>query len=100
MNTLIRFFSEFCGKTSYLGVLSRNIMTIGRCKGNMKNEFDLEFAMSQIFSKRQKELFLKKIIGERMTKTECEYYSRSVKKKVLALANPDLHRLAEKLVKK
>ena len=67
---------------------------------NMKDEFDLEFAMSQIFSKRQKELFLKKIGGERMTKTEREYYSRSVKKKVLALANSDLHRLAEKLVKK
>ena len=67
---------------------------------NMKDEFDLEFAMSQIFSKRQKELFLKKISGARMTKTEREYYSRSVKKKVLALANPDLHRLAEKLIKK
>ena len=67
---------------------------------NMKDEFDLEFAMSQIFSERQKELFLKKISGERMTKTEREYYSRSVKKKVLALANPDLHRLAEKLAKK
>ena len=33
-----------------------------------------------------------------MTKTEQEYYSRSVKKKVLALANAELHSLARKLL--
>lgn len=63
----------------------------------MKDEFDLEYALSQVFSKKQKELFLKKLKSEKMTKTEREYYSRSVKKKVLALANPDLHKLAVKL---
>lgn len=31
-----------------------------------------------------------------MTKTEREYFSRTVKKKLLALADPDLHRLAQK----
>lgn len=65
----------------------------------MKDEFDLEYALSQVFSKKQKELFMKKLKGEKMTKTEREYFSRSVKKKVLALANPDLHKLAIKLVK-
>lgn len=65
----------------------------------LKDEFDLEYAMSQIFSKKQRELFLKKLRGEKMTKTEKEYYSRSVKKKVLALANPDLHKLASRLIK-
>jgi len=33
-----------------------------------------------------------------MNKTEREYYSRAVKKKVAALANTDLHRLAQKLM--
>lgn len=33
-----------------------------------------------------------------MTKTEKEYYSRAVKKKVVALANPELHRLAQRLM--
>lgn len=65
----------------------------------MKDEFDLEYGMSQLFSTKQKELFLKKLRGEKMTKTEREYFSRSVKKKVLALANSDLHKLAKRLVK-
>lgn len=65
----------------------------------MKDEFDLEYALSQVFSKKQKELFMKKLKGERMTKTEREYFSRTVKKKVLALANSDLHKLAIKLIK-
>ncbi len=30
-----------------------------------------------------------------MTKTEKEYYSRVVRKKVMALANPQLHELAQ-----
>jgi len=63
----------------------------------LQDEFELEYAMSQIFSKKQKEIFLKKLKREKLTKTEREYYSRSIKKKVLALANPDLHKLASKL---
>jgi len=66
---------------------------------DMKDEFDLEYGMSQMFSAKQKELFFKKLRGERMTKTEREYFSRSVKKKVVALANSDLHKLATRLVK-
>jgi hypothetical protein len=60
----------------------------------MKEHHDLEFALSQIFSPRQKELVLKKMRGERFTKTEREYYSRAVKKKLTALANQELQRLA------
>ncbi|ABW68368.1 conserved hypothetical protein [Desulfosudis oleivorans Hxd3] len=67
----------------------------------MKEQYgnlSLEYALSQLFSPKQKELFQKKLQGEPLTKTEKEYYSRSVKKKVSALANPDLHRLAQKLM--
>ncbi len=60
-----------------------------------KGEFNLEYALSQLFSPKQKELFLKKLRGEKMTKTEKEYYSRVVRKKVMALANPQLHELAQ-----
>lgn len=66
---------------------------------DMKDEFDLEYGLSQMFSRKQKELFLKKLKGGKMTKTEREYFSRSVKKKVAALANSDLHKLAARLVK-
>lgn len=58
----------------------------------------LEYALSQLFSPKQKELFKKKLAGEPLNKTEKEYYSRTVKKKVSALANPELHRLAQKLM--
>ena len=63
-----------------------------------EDELNLEYALSQVFSPKQKELFLKKLKREKMTKTEKEYFSRAVKKKVLALANPELHRLAQKLL--
>jgi hypothetical protein len=61
-------------------------------------EFSLEYALSQIFSPKQKELFKKKLNGDPLTKTEREYYSRTVRKKVVALANSELHSLARKLL--
>lgn len=61
-------------------------------------EFSLEFALSQVFSPKQKELFKKKLDGLPLNKTEKEYYSRRVKKKVIALANLQLHDLARRLL--
>ena len=61
-------------------------------------ELSLEYALSQVFSPKQKELFKKKLNGLPFNKTEKEYYSRTVKRKVSALANPELHRLAQKLM--
>jgi len=60
----------------------------------VKEDMGLEYAMAQVFSPRQKELFLKRLRNEKMTKTEKEYFSRVVKKKLTALANQELHRLA------
>ena len=63
-----------------------------------KNDsFSLEYALSQVFSPKQKELFLKRVKGLELNKTEREYFSRVVKKKALALANPELNRLAAQL---
>ena len=61
-------------------------------------EFSLAYSLSQVFSPKQVELFKKKLEGLALTKTEQEYYSRSVKKKVVALANSELHSLARKLL--
>ena len=61
-------------------------------------EFSLEYALSQVFSPKQKELFKKRLEGLSLTKTEQEYYSRTVKKKVVALANSELHSLSKKLL--
>lgn len=63
-----------------------------------QDQLSLEYAMSQLFSPKQKELVKKKFHGEKLTKTEREYYSRAVKKKVSALANAELHHLAQKLL--
>lgn len=64
----------------------------------LKDEYNLEFALSQVFSPKQKDLFYKKLKNEKLTKTEKEYFSRTVKKKLLALANNELHLLAQKLL--
>lgn len=65
---------------------------------SVKEAMNVEYALSQVFSPKQKELFLKKLRNEKLTKTEKEYFSRVVKKRVLALANPELLRLAQKLL--
>ncbi len=62
------------------------------------DELSLEYAFSQIFSLKQKELFNKKLKGDLLTKTEKEYFSRVVRKKVVALANFELHQLSKKIL--
>ncbi|MFC1510339.1 hypothetical protein ACFL49_01640 [Candidatus Omnitrophota bacterium] len=80
-----RLFQDY-----YLSVQAQTDMQ----KRVAKEEVSLEYALSQVFSAKQKELFRKKLDGKLLTKTEREYFSRVVKKKVLALANDELHRLA------
>ncbi len=53
-----------------------------------------------IFSPKQEELIMKKLEGARFSKTEREYYSRVVKKKLMALADPSLQVLAARLLSK
>lgn len=78
------YFSQSQGKLN--GLLS------------VKDELSFEYSLSQVFSPKQKELFLKKLRREKLNKTEREYFSRAVKKKVLALANLELHQLSQKLL--
>jgi len=65
-------------------------------KAKLREEFRREFNLSLFFAPKQRDLLEKKLRGEPLTKTEREYFSRVVKKKLLALADPDLHRLAQK----
>ncbi len=62
----------------------------------LKEEFRKEYLLSLLLTPRQKELVNKKLKLQPFTKTEREYFSRVVKKKLRALADPDLHRLAQK----
>jgi hypothetical protein len=61
-------------------------------------ETALDSALSRIFTARQKGLLLKRLNLEMLTKTEKEYFSRVIKKKVQALANEDLHSLARRVL--
>lgn len=65
-------------------------------KSSLHEDFRREYLLSHLLTPRQKELLYKKLRRDPMTKTEKEYYSRVVKKKLLILADPDLHRLAQK----
>ena len=58
----------------------------------------MDYEQARNVNNESEELFKKKLEGLPLTKTEREYYSRTVRKKVSALANPELHRLAHKLL--
>ena len=60
----------------------------------------LEAYLDRLFSPKQKELVLKKRDGIYFTKTEREYYSRIVRKKLEAIASEKLVELARNLVYK
>ncbi|MBZ0166498.1 MAG: hypothetical protein K8I00_06795, partial [Candidatus Omnitrophica bacterium] len=84
-------------KNSFESYLSYKNMQQEKLSAKFK-EMSMEYALSQIFPAKQKELFKKRLNREKMTKTEREYYYRVVKKKAQALANPELHRMAQKIM--
>lgn len=59
----------------------------------------LQILMDLLFSDKQKELVFKKLRGQHLTKTEREYYSRVVKKKLAAIADGEMQELAALLCK-
>lgn len=64
-----------------------------------KESFRREYLLSLFFAPRQRDLVAKRTRGEPLSKTEREYFSRVVKKKLQALADPDLHVLAQKALR-
>ena len=60
----------------------------------------LDIYLDRLFSPKQKELVFKKRDAKSFTKTEREYYSRTVRKKLEAIASEKLVELARKLIYK
>lgn len=89
-NSLKRYTSSF----------SRSVSAREKEKAKQHQSFQLNIHLSTLFSPKQKELILKKLEGEPFTKTEQEYYSRVVKKKLDALADSEVTRIAKSLSKK
>ena len=60
----------------------------------------LQTHLDRLFSPKQKDLVFKKLNRGPFTKTEREYYSRVVKKKLEAIADFELNEIADRLTKK
>jgi hypothetical protein len=67
---------------------------------NLNRNVGLQTHLDRLFSPKQKDLVFKKLNREPFTKTEREYYSRVVKKKLEAIADSELNYIAGKLTKK
>lgn len=67
---------------------------------SQQRSFQLNLHLSTLFSPKQKELVYKKYKGEPLTKTEQEYYSRVVKKKIMAIADSEIRKITTALSKK
>ena len=80
--------------------LERSESARQRAKRSQLRSFQLDLHLSTLFSPKQKELVLKKLRGDPLSKTEQEYYSRVVKKKLEGLADSELRKIALALTKK
>jgi hypothetical protein len=60
----------------------------------------LDASLDRLFSPKQKDLIYKRLNSVTFTKTEREYYSRIVRKKLLAIANAQVNHIAIKLTQK
>ena len=77
----------------------------GTLDGELQTEMlqrssELNACLDRLFSPRQKDLVFKKLNGQAFTKTEREYYSRIVRKKLKAIANSQVGYIATKLTQK
>jgi hypothetical protein len=61
---------------------------------------ELDACLDRLFSPKQKDLVFKKLNSESFTKTEREYYSRVVRKKLKAIANSQVVDIANRLTQK
>jgi hypothetical protein len=70
-----------------------------KAKKKQLRSFQLSLHLSTLFTPKQKELIFKKLNGDPLTKTEREYFSRIVKKKLVTLGNSELREIALQLIK-
>lgn len=59
---------------------------------------DFYQCLGVFFTPRMKDIIIKKLYSEKLSKTEKEYYSRVIKKRLYALTNSTLQRIANTLV--
>jgi len=84
----------------YAADLSTSKLTRDRARNRQRRSFQLNYYLSTLFAPKQKEILLKKYHGEPLNKTEQEYFSRKVKKKLEAMTNKEIMKVAAALTKK
>jgi hypothetical protein len=78
----------------YAADLSTSKSTRDRAKNRQRRSFQLNYHLSTLFAPKQKEIVLKKYNGEPLNKTEQEYFSRKVKKKLEAVTSKEVIKVA------
>jgi len=78
----------------YAADLSTSKSTRDRAKNRQRLSFQLNYYLSTLFAPKQRDLVLKKYHGEPLNKTEQEYFSRKVKKKLEAMTNKEVIKVA------
>jgi hypothetical protein len=84
--------------SSYMAGQFESRMEGGRAKPSPSDTLDIY--LDRLFSPKQKELVLKKRDGIALTKTEREYFSRIVRKKLQAIASEEMGEIARSLMLK
>ena len=70
-------------------------------QNDLQTQFpEIQIYLDRLFSPKQKELVFKKLRQEPFTKTEREYYSRVVRKKLVAIAHREINEIATTLTQK
>jgi len=76
------------------------VVEIGTPEARFAGSKQVHMHLARLFSPRQKDLIFQKLRRETFTKTEREYYSRVVRKKLEALSNREVQQIAESLIGK
>jgi hypothetical protein len=88
-------------ENSLISYLSGHIQSqADRGRADLSPSATLDGYLDRLFSPKQKELVLKKRDGIAFTKTEREYYSRIVRKKLEAIASEEVGQVAKHLMLK
>lgn len=65
-----------------------------------RKNLQTELFLSRLFPPKQKEIIKKKLRGEKLNRSEAQYYSRVIKKRLKAIADDEVHKLAGSLIGK
>jgi len=92
---------EYIAKTKHtMPAFQRDRLEQAPSRAVLNRSAELQTQLGRLFSPKQKDLVFKKLNGESFTKTEREYYSRVVRKKLKAIADSEVGYIAIKLTQK